>query len=101
MIYNTSKFGHDISTWQDAPNIAGSVDFQKMRKWVADSIHTSDAQDIYRKVYDTMNDHLQPQSIPLVVLKIADYQYKNVHVADQEVNMVAFFTEVMVDCEFK
>ena len=31
MIYNTSKFGHDISTWQDAPNIAGSVDFQKMR----------------------------------------------------------------------
>jgi DNA polymerase III delta prime subunit len=76
-------------------------DFQKMRKWVADSIHTSDAQDIYRKVYDTMNDHLQPQSIPLVVLKIADYQYKNVHVADQEVNMVAFFTEVMVDCEFK
>jgi len=76
-------------------------DFQKMRKWVADTIHTSDAQDIYRKVYDTMSDYMQPQSIPLVVLKIADYQYKNVHVADQEVNMVAFFTEVMVDCEFK
>ena len=76
-------------------------DFQKMRKWVADTIHTSDAQDVYRKVYDTMSDHLQPQSIPLVVLKIADYQYKNVHVADQEVNMVAFFTEVMVDCEFQ
>lgn len=78
-----------------------SKDFQKMRKWVADTIHTSDAQDIYRKVYDTMSDYMQPQSIPLVVLKIADYQYKNVHVADQEVNMVAFFTEVMVDCEFK
>jgi DNA polymerase III delta prime subunit len=76
-------------------------DFQKMRKWVADTIHTSDAQDIYRKVYDTMSEYMQPQSIPLVVLKIADYQYKNVHVADQEVNMVAFFTEVMVDCEFK
>jgi len=76
-------------------------DFQKMRKWVADTIHTSDAQDVYRKVYDTMSEHLQPQSIPLVVLKIADYQYKNVHVADQEVNMVAFFTEVMVDCEFQ
>lgn len=78
-----------------------SKDFQKMRKWVADTIHTSDAQDIYRKVYDSMSDYMQPQSIPLVVLKIADYQYKNVHVADQEVNMVAFFTEVMVDCEFK
>ena len=76
-------------------------DFQKMRKWVADTIHTSDAQDIYRKVYDTMSDYLSSPSIPLIVLKIADYQYKNVHVADQEVNMVAFFTEVMVDCEFK
>ena len=76
-------------------------DFQKMRKWVADTIHTTDAQDIYRKVYDNMNEYMHPQSIPLVVLKIADYQYKNVHVADQEVNMVAFFTEVMVDCEFK
>ena len=75
-------------------------DFQKMRKWVADTIHTTDAQDVYRTVYDTMNEHIQP-SIPLVVLKIADYQYKNVHVADQEVNMVAFFTEVMVDCEFQ
>ena len=47
-----------------------------------------------------MSEHLQPASIPACVLKIADYQYKNVHVADQEVNMVAFFTEVMVDCEF-
>jgi len=76
-------------------------DFHKMRKWVADSIHVSDAQDVYRTVYETMSEYLQPQSIPLVVLKIADYQYKNVHVADQEINMVAFFTEVMVDCEFK
>ena len=82
-------------------NYCKSKEFQKMRKWVADTIHTTDAQDIYRKVYDTMSEHCLPQSIPLLVLKIADYQYKNVHVADQEVNMVAFFTEVMVDCEFK
>ena len=76
-------------------------EFQKMRKWVAESIYTYEAQDIFRKVYDVMVDILEPQSIPLCVLKIADYQYKNVHVADTEVNMVAFFTELMVDCEFK
>jgi hypothetical protein len=76
-------------------------DFQKMRKWVAETVNTSDASDIFRKVYDTMTDTLQPQSVPVVVLKIADYQFKHVHVADPEVNMVAFFTEVMVDCEFK
>ncbi len=78
-----------------------SKDFQKMRKWVAETINTSDAIDIFRKVYDTMTDHLAPASVPLVVLKIADYQFKHVHVADPEVNMVAFFTELMVDCEFK
>ena len=77
-----------------------SKDFTNMRKWVADTIHTTSADAVYRKVYDTMNDHLKPSSVPACVLKIADYQYKNVHVADQEVNMVAFFTEVMVDCEF-
>ena len=76
-------------------------DFQKMRKWVAETVNTSDAADIFRKVYDTMTETLQPQSVPACVLKIADYQYKHVHVADPEVNMVAFFTEVMVDCEFK
>ena len=76
-------------------------DFAKMRKWVADNIHTSDAVDIFRKVYDEMNEILQPQSIPLAILKIADYQFKSVHVADPEVNMVAFFVELMVDCEFK
>jgi len=31
MIFQSSKFGHDISTWQDDPNVAGSVNFQKMR----------------------------------------------------------------------
>ena len=73
---------------------------QICESWVADTIHTTSADAVYRKVYDTMNDHLKPSSVPACVLKIADYQYKNVHVADQEVNMVAFFTEVMVDCEF-
>jgi len=47
-----------------------------------------------------MYEYLKPQSVPVAVLKIADYQYKNVHVADPEVNLTAFFTEIMVDCEF-
>ena len=75
-------------------------DFKNMRKWVADNIHVNDANTIFRKIYDTMYEYLKPQSVPVAVLKIADYQYKNVHVADPEVNLTAFFTEIMVDCEF-
>ena len=36
-----------------------------------------------------------------MVLIIADYQYKAAFVADQEVNIVACLTELMVECEFK
>ena len=75
-------------------------DFKKMRQWVADNIDIEPAS-MFRSIYDSMNEHVEPSSVPQLVLILADYQYKNVHVADQEVNMVAFFTEVMVDCEFK
>jgi hypothetical protein len=48
-----------------------------------------------------LNEHLQPQSIPQVILTLADYQYKNAFVADHELNVVACMTEVMASAEFK
>jgi hypothetical protein len=47
-----------------------------------------------------MYDVLKPTSIPKAVLILADYQYKQAFVADQEINMVACLTELMVECEF-
>jgi hypothetical protein len=44
---------------------------------------------------------LKPQSIPQAVIIIADYQYKQAFVADQEINLVACLTELMVSLEFK
>jgi len=77
-----------------------SKDFKSMRKWVVDNIDT-EPQAIFRKIYDLMSDHLQPQSIPQVVLIIADYQYKNAFVADHEINVVACLTEIMASAEWK
>lgn len=76
-------------------------DFTKMRKWVATNVSMYDTQTIFRTIYDEVADHMEASSVPMAVLKIADYQYKAAFVADQEVNLVAFFTELMVDCEFK
>jgi replication factor C small subunit len=42
-----------------------------------------------------------PNSVPRMVLMLAEYQYKSAFVADQEINFVAFLTEAMMDCEFK
>jgi DNA polymerase III delta prime subunit len=75
-------------------------DFKSMRKWVVDNIDT-EPQAIFRKIYDLMSDHLQPQSVPQVVLIIADYQYKNAFVADHEINVVACLTEIMASAEWK
>jgi len=75
-------------------------DFGKMRKWVADNIDTEPAA-IFRKIYDTMSDHVQPESVPQIVLVLAQYQYWNAFVADHELNVVACMTEIMVTAEWK
>ena len=74
-------------------------DFKTMRKWVVNNIDI-DAAAIFRGVYDSMTDKVTPQSIPQLVLILADYQYKNAFVADHELNVVACLTEVMANVEF-
>jgi DNA polymerase III delta prime subunit len=75
-------------------------DFKKMRQWVSNNIDSDPAQ-LFRKIYDNMNDYVNPQSIPQLVLILADYQYKNSFVADHELNMVACCTEIMAGVQFK
>ena len=74
-------------------------DFKKMRNWVVNNIDT-DSSAIFRAVYDRMSDKISPQSIPQLVLILADYQYKNAFVADHELNVVACLTEVMANVQF-
>ena len=74
--------------------------FTDMRQWVVDNINT-DPVFIYRQIYDQMYKYLQPQSVPQVVLLIAEYQYKQAFVQDVEINLVAFLTEVMAETEWK
>ena len=44
---------------------------------------------------------MKPNSVPQVVLILADYQYKQAFVADQELNVVACMTELMANVEFQ
>ena len=74
-------------------------DFKKMRSWVVNNIDT-DAAAIFRGLSDRMNDKIAPQSIPQLVLILADYQYKNAFVADHELNVVACLTEIMANVQF-
>jgi|SRR6056300_382053 len=86
------------SNYEDLFHYLKEKDFKKMRKWVADNIDV-DASAIFRAIYDRMTDKVTPQSIPQLVLILADYQYKNAFVADHELNVVACMTEVMANVD--
>jgi len=75
-------------------------DFTNVRKWVVENLD-NDQTRIFRKIYDGLYKTTEPQSIPRAILILADYQYKSAFVADQEINMTACLTEIMVECEFK
>ncbi len=76
-----------------------SKNFGEVRKWVVDNLDNDQTQ-IFRKIYDSLSDTLEPQSIPSAILIIAEYQYKSAFAADQEVNMVACLVEIMMECVF-
>jgi DNA polymerase III delta prime subunit len=75
-------------------------DFGTMRKWVVDNSDV-DARVIFRKIYDGLYDYFDGTGVPQVVLLLGKYQYQAAFVADPEINVAAFFTEVMSECEFK
>lgn len=74
--------------------------FTKMRRWVTDNVDL-DTEVIFRTIYDRMSEVVEQNSIPQLVVILADYQYKNAFVADHELNIVACLTEVMMNVEFK
>jgi DNA polymerase III delta prime subunit len=74
-------------------------DFASVRKWAATT--DIDSTTFFRKLYDNLYDIMIPSSIPQIVIILADYQYKQAFVADQEINLVACLTQIMADGEFK
>ena len=61
----------------------------------------NDSSVLLRRIYDQLYDSLVPNTIPAAVLIIAKYQYQIAFVADQEINLLAALTEIIVECEFK
>ena len=76
-----------------------SKNFTDMRKWVAENADIEPSR-IFRYMFDHGKEFMVMQSVPELVLLTADYQYKSSFVIDQEINLSAYFTEVMLKCEF-
>ena len=74
--------------------------FTEVRKWVVNNLD-NDPGVLLRRVYDALLTSLEGPSIAAAVLIIAKYQYQIAFVADQEINLLAALTEIMVECNFK
>jgi DNA polymerase III delta prime subunit len=81
-------------------NFLKQKNFPEVRKWVVSNLD-NDSGIVLRNVYDSLYAVLDGPSIAAAVLIIAKYQYQSAFVADQEINLLAALTEIMVDCKFK
>ena len=75
-------------------------EFTNVRKWVVNNLD-NDSVRLFRRIYDNLYDYVDNSSIPHVVVILGDYQYKSAFVADQEINLMACFTEIMARAKFK
>ena len=74
--------------------------FNDVKAWVQQNLD-SDPASIMRNLYDNLTNVMDGPSTAAAVLIIADYQYKSAFVADQEVNLLACLTQLMMECNFK
>ena len=87
-------------SFKDLIKLLKDKNFTEVRKWVAKQTD-ADTTSLFRELYDTASINMDPNSIPQLVLTLADYQYKAAFVADHELNIMAALTEVMANCKFK
>ena len=75
-------------------------EFTNVRKWIVNNLD-NDPVRIYRRFYDSLYDYIDKSTIPHAVVILAEYSYKSAFVADQEINLLACFTEIMAQVKFK
>jgi len=89
----------DVAVNELVKNLKGK-NFAEVRKWIVSNLD-NDTTVLMRRIYDACYSSLTNSTVPAAVLIIAKYQYQAAFVADQEINMLACLTEIMVECEFK
>lgn len=92
-----------ISDLDSLVDILRDKKFNDMREWVSENIAYSetDVVVLLDKLYDAMDEKVMNESMPSLILILADYSYKSAFVVNQQINMAAMFTEIMSTVEWK
>lgn len=75
-------------------------DFNLTREWVVNNVQSNDGHLIRRALYDSIKTFIKPESIPDAILLINKYDFQEASVVDNEINMVAFLLEMMLNLEY-
>ena len=75
--------------------------FTEVRQWVVANLDNDANTRSFARYMTPLYGQLEGASIAAAVLIIAKYQYQSAFVADQEINLLAALTEIMIECEFK
>lgn len=67
--------------------------FNSARKWIAESVNSP--EDVFSSLYSRMNDYIPSEKQPELILILAQYQDYSTRVANQNINLMACFTEMM------
>lgn len=70
-----------------------------VRTWVGENSDI-DNHTIYRHLYNKSSEYFTPVTIVQMIPLIAKYQYQDAFVADKEINLAAFLSELMIIAEY-
>ena len=87
-------------SWNNLFLLLKDKNFKEVRKWVTKNSDIETTQ-LFSDLFNNANVKLKPDSVPQLVLILADYQYKAAFVADHELNKMAALTEIMASCKFQ
>ena len=87
-------------SWNNLFSLLKDKNFKEVRKWVTANGDIETTQ-LFSDLFNNANNKLTAESVPQMVLILADYQYKAAFVADHELNKMAALTEIMASCKFK
>lgn len=74
--------------------------FRDLRTWVGQNLDNDSVQ-LMKDVYKQLTKFIAPQFVPMSVVILGKYLDYATRTPDQEVNLMAFFSELMIECDMK
>lgn len=89
----------DDKTIQTLVEAMKAKNFGEVRKWIAETNIMPD--DLFKSMYELAPKICSPESIPAMIVSLADHQYKAAFVANQDINLASCLATIMAECRFK